>query len=354
MKRLIVNTFRLLVFFIAVPVYSSQLHQLDFEVEATSAISEIFDVSKTIDTEIPREIEKNVNPVIITVAGLNFGELGWGAFELKNLKKLLSIVFHKKSVNIDSLEDEFYKEYAEYFEGEYSLFPPSMYRLPDNYLEQKIKELSFYNSDIIIIPFSWSRDPDDTEKVIPVFENKLKEVYKNYGDKRPIFIIAHSWGSVLMHETLNRLSKDAPEVKIDKMITMASPLVPSNFFVKLFMKLEISTQDLLKYVEHPKNLKYWVNIWAERDISSNSIPVADQNIQIDEDVEKLEPKLLDIILHNKELRPIAKKDLLKLRDIRAWHISYILDYKTYLESLNKTIEVKVFMPVIAPQLIKAK
>lgn len=302
--------------------------------------------------EISSELEKSANPVIITVAGLNFGEMGWGPLEFRNFKKLLSIIFPQKTLDEKAFEDEFYKEYAEYFAGELPPQRQKVFRLPDNYLEQKIKELPSYNTEMVIIPFSWSREPSDTDKTIPVFEQKLKEVYKIYGGKKPIFIVAHSWGSVLMHEALHRLEKSDPSVKIDKLITLGSPLFPSNFVVKLFMKFEISKEDLLKKVSHPKNLKYWKNIWAERDIYSNSIPPADFNIQIDSNVERLEPTLLNIILHNGELRSQAKTDFIKLRDIKAWHSAYMFDYKAYLKSVNKEIALEVFRPIVAPQIIE--
>lgn len=347
MKTLVINIIG--VFALLAPVFASS--QAQFEGELARARASMLDASAMTDIEISSELEKSVNPVIITVAGLNFGEIGWGPFEFKNFKQLLALIFPKKSMDDAALEEEFYREYSEYFAQELPQ-PSRSVRLPDNYLEQKIKELPSYNPEMVIIPFPWSREPADTNKTIPVFEKKLREVYSVYGGKKPIFIIAHSWGSVLMHETLNRLAKDAPEVKIDKLVTMGSPLVPSNFVVKLFMKLEISKEDLLKKVVHPKNLRYWKNIWAERDMYSNSIPAADYNIQVDAKVEKLEPILLDIILHNKELRPDAKLDFLKLRDIKAWHGSYMFDYKAYLKSVNKEIDVEIFRPIVAPQLIE--
>ncbi len=331
------------------PVFASQP---SFESEAAKAGALIYQSNSLSDLEISAELEKSVNPVIITVAGLNFGEIGWGPFEFKNFKKLIALFFPKKSMDEAAFEEEFYKEYADYFAGELPSENGRSIRLPDNYLEQKIKELPAYNPEMVIIPFAWSREPSDTEKTVPEFENKLKQIYAVYGGKKPIFIIAHSWGSVLMHETLHRLEKSAPNVKIDKLVTMGSPLVPSNFVVKLFMKIEVSKEDLLKKVTHPSNLKYWKNIWAERDMYSNAIPAADYNIQVDARVEKLEPTLLDIILHNKELRPVAKTDFLTLRDIKAWHSAYIFDYKAYLKSVNKEIALEVFNPIVVPQLLE--
>ncbi|MEW5950265.1 MAG: hypothetical protein GX447_07325 [Elusimicrobia bacterium] len=348
MRTLIINIIGAFVFLS--PVFASS--QIEFEKELVYAQSSFSSANAMSFSEINSELEKTANPVIITVAGLNFGEIGWGPFEFKNFKKLIALFFPKKSLENPDFEEEFYKEYGEYFAQEVPEPSRLSVRLPDNYLEQKIKELPYYNPEMVIIPFAWSREPADTDKTVAEFERKLKEVYKTYGGKKPIFIIAHSWGSVLMHETLHRLEKSAPDVKIDKLITMGSPLVPSNFVVKLFMKIEISKEDLIKKVTHPQNLRYWKNIWAERDMYSNKIPAADYNIQVDEKVERLEPTLLDIILHNKELRPVAKTDFLTLRDIKAWHGSYMFDYRAYLKSVNKEISLEIFKPVVAPQLLE--
>lgn len=318
-------------------------------------LKDINSIDNKAELEISMDIERSVNPVIITVAGLNFGKIGWGPFEFSNFRKLIDYLFPKNK-SMSQIDDE---QFEKFFLAEYSKYlldqdikKPEERRLPDDYLEAKVRELSNYNSDIVIIPFNWSRDPGDTKQTIPVFIEKLKEVYKTYGGKRPIIIVAHSWGSVLMHESLNRLAEKDNSAYFDKLITLGSPLVPSNFIVNLFLKLEIKKEDLLKKIQKPKNVGIWKNLWAERDLYSNTIDKADVNIQVDKDVEKLEPTLLDLILHNKLLRSIATNDFLKFRDIKAWHWSYMYDYDAYLQSINKEIKVEVFNPLVKPSVIE--
>ncbi len=249
---------------------------------------------------------------------------------------------------------DFNKEY--FFREEGDLKPElksNESRMPDNYLEVKLNEV-IENPDhkITIIPFPWSRDPDDTDKVIPKFETKLLKVYETYKDTgRPIHILAHSWGTVLMHETLYRLSKTNPELKINKFISVGAPLMPSNLIVKLFMAIEIKKEDLEKCVSKPSNVVLWKNFWAKRDLYSNTIKVADKNFQIDSKVKNWASILINLILHNKPLRKEAKNDLWKIRNFGAWHNAYIFDYKTILKSINKKIFVPVFKPLVVPQTI---
>jgi hypothetical protein len=142
-----------------------------------------------------------------------------------------------------------------------------------------------------------------------------------------------------------------PDVRIEKLITAGSPLVPGNFVVKMFMKLEVRKEKLENRISKPAVVKVWRNFWAMRDAYSNAIPAADSNFQADAEVENLEPTLIDIILHKKPLRKEARKDLFKMRDIKAWHSAYFFDYKATLKSISKEIFVPVFQPALAPQVM---
>ena len=296
-------------------------------------------------------------PVVITVAGLSFGELGWGPLELKHFVRLINILFPRKADVEAALSGPFKEFNDKYFlldqsGAEQDLREVSSRdRLPDNYLEQKISGLG---GGITVVPFPWSRDPGDSAKVVPQLERKIIQVYDSYKSTgRPICILAHSWGSVLAHSALHRVDKDRPDVRIDKFITAGSPLVPANFVVALFDKLEIGKEDLEKRVSKPSVVRVWRNFWSSRDPYSNSLDAADSNCQVDAGVEKVEPRLLDLMLHDKPLRGQARKDLFKIRDIKAWHSSYFFDYSAYLASIGKEISVAVFQPDVAPQVESA-
>jgi hypothetical protein len=300
-----------------------------------------------------------LDPVVITIPGLKFGEIGWGPLELKYILKIIKQVFPgNKMVEADianglvSLDNLSFSAEDTEAAGELAQTAPQK-AMPDNYLELKLKELPGYaDHDIKIIPFGWSRDPADTEVTVPALERALAAAYDaNKNSGRPIYILAHSWGSVLTHEAMHNLAVSRPDVRIDKLITAGCPLVPGNFVVSLFMKAEIAKEHLRKTVSKPAGVKVWHNIWSSRDPYSNSVPAADANYQTDTAVENVEPALVDLFLHNKLLRKEARGDLFKIRDIKAWHASYFFDFTAKLTSINKEISVEIFRPVMAPQVM---
>ncbi len=302
------------------------------------------------------ETKEKIEPIIITVAGINLGEVGPGVLELKYLFDIVNFFFPKKNFDTTLLQTEIIKFNKDYFFSEddkplvNNIQPRSM---PDNYIEEKLaQEAEILGHDIIIIPFPWSRDPGDTKETVKQFKEKMIKIHLQYKDTgRPIHILAHSWGTVLMHETLHQLAKSNPDIKINKLITVGSPLMPSNPVIKLFMKLEIRKEDLEKHVSKPLNVRVWKNFWAKRDMFSNFIKSSDENIQIDSKIENVEPLLIDLILHNKSLRKLAKADLWNLRNVITWHNSYIFDYMAKLNSINKEIFLPVFKPLVIPKTI---
>ncbi|PIU20087.1 MAG: hypothetical protein COT18_04100 [Elusimicrobia bacterium CG08_land_8_20_14_0_20_59_10] len=295
------------------------------------------------------------DPIVITVPGLSFAEIGPDPFELKYLIKLIKLFFPKKHVKESDLAADFDAMNRDYFmlEDGDVLPPAPAIRVPDNYLEEKLKELPGYaDHDIVVVPFHWSRDPDDSEAVIPELAAKIAEVYDTYkASGRPVYILAHSWGTVLSHTALHRLGCARPDVKIGRWITMGSPLMPANIVVKLFLKAGIKKEHLEKVVSKPLIAAQWRNIWAMRDMMSNEITAADANTQVDSPVGEVEPQLIDLILHSKPLKKAAKQDLLTIRSIGAWHGSYFYDYKAVLKSLQKEIYIPIFQPILAPQVM---
>jgi hypothetical protein len=292
-------------------------------------------------------------PVVITVAGLRFDEIGPGKLELGFILRIIRRFFPGKSVDEAVLAGELESFNEEHFMLEDGEEPASeKIKLPDDYLEQRIREYpACAAAGVTVIPFHWSRDPDDTDKVVPVFMEKLAEVHAEYAGRRPIYVLAHSWGSMLMHETLHRLSRTRPDIVIDRLITTGSPLVPSNPVIGIFVKIGIKKEDLEKKASHPANVLQWRNIWSGRDPYSNEIKPADLNVRVDGEVENVEPTLIDLILHNKPLRKEAKSDLWRIRDIKKWHFSYLGDFSAVLKSIEKEISVRVFEPHVAVPIV---
>lgn len=302
--------------------------------------------------------QKNgLDPVIITVPGLRFGEIGWGCLEIRNILRFIQIFSRNTEITEADIADGLVAFNPLYF------FPPDeeagdvmasdLDRMPDNYLELKLQEIPGYaDHKVVILPFAWSRDPGATKKTLPELQALITETYDTYKESgRPVYILAHSWGSVLSHTALHRVAKARPDVRIEKFITAGSPLVPANLVARLFVKFQALKGGLRKRVTKPSIVGTWRNYWAARDAYSNAIPAADSNYQADAKVENLEPLLLTLILHNKLLKKQALRDLFKIRDIKAWHGSYFFDYQASLKSISKEIDVTVFRPELAPQVI---
>ncbi len=296
-------------------------------------------------------------PVVITVAGLKFGEVGVGPFNIYTLQKLFNLIFagHTPSDRrtLEKAFNDFPRLYSEVSSREAS---GDIRELPDNYLEARLQELPEYTAaPFTIIPFLWSRDPADSHIMVPAFAAQLATVYDTYKTTgRPIYILTHSWGSVLMHDAMHKLAKTRPDVKIDKFITTGSPLSPGNAFTAQFMAIERRKEGLMTEVSKPAMARSWINIWAVRDAISNAIPAADKNTQVDVSLEKVEPELIKIILAYPLLRDQACKDLIKVRNMNAWHKAYIYDFTAVLDSLKEDINLPVFHKVVAPQVIKTQ
>ncbi|MCX5786199.1 MAG: hypothetical protein NTX59_10980 [Elusimicrobia bacterium] len=173
------------------------------------------------------------------------------------------------------------------------------------------------------------------------------DTYKNTG--RPIYILAHSWGAVIMHDVMHRVAKIRPDVQIDKFITIGTPLM-SRWMISPITNYQVNKFHLLKVVSKPVNLRYWKNIWARRDPFSNIVPAADLNVQIDESLGFPEIYLTSLGAIRMDLRLQIDMDLLHLMNVHAWHKSYYKGFKTILKSINRKIDVEVFDSQIAPEI----
>jgi hypothetical protein len=305
-------------------------------------------------------------PVVITVPGLKFAEVGWGPLEPRSFIKLAQVLLSDSKENrgaktpaasaaLESAFAEYNAQFDDLREAEALLAktPGSTrdaFASDDSYLEDTLSQTPAC-ARLKVVPFLWSRDPGDTEAAVEQFIPKLAQVYDKYKNTgQPIYILAHSWGTVIMHDVLHRLAKDRPDVKIDKFITLGSPLMPGNAIITLFKKVQIYKQDLEKAVRKPANVRYWKNVWSSRDPFSNEISAADENFQDDKDVEpNLEALLRERILDGTGGRMQAKTDLIAIMNVRLWHKSYYSDYSAYLKTLDKHISVTVYDPhVVKP------
>ncbi|MEI7481922.1 MAG: hypothetical protein WCK75_06195 [Elusimicrobiota bacterium] len=320
------------------------------------------DLSRTVNAEafptpVPAKPETALTPVVVTVPGIKFNKIGWGPLNIIGLNNFLASFFksrdplEKQAVEITFGEAEWQDEMHTQAETDAETLEADP--LTANYLELKLMAMPEYAAHKpTIIPFAWSMDPADTASTIPALADSLAKIYDTYKNTgRPIFIFAHSWGTVLSHEALHRLEKTRPDIRIDKFITTGSPLVPGNLFMKMFVNMEKIKEGLLKKISKPANVRYWNNIWSSRDVFANAIPAADNNLQIDAPIGAVEPVLINLILRDKRLAPQARIDLLNVRHVVIWHRSYFSDFKVTLKSINKDIDLRVFRPVVASHVL---
>ncbi|MCX5784183.1 MAG: hypothetical protein NTX59_00685 [Elusimicrobia bacterium] len=322
-------------------------------------------ITKLIEPAVPVSSAGNTGqgPVIVAISGLNFGEIGWGPLEVKHFIKLADVLFPKKQHDPKAFNASFDKYNSQFDnlktvaaspevqqEEAAGLEEPLITKVSvTNYVADKVKRALPAGSNATIVRFNWSRDPEDTETVVAKFIPQLAKVYDD-NPGRPIYILAHSWGTVIMHDVLHKLEAIRPDVKIDKFITIGSPLMPGNAIVNLFNKLEISKEDLTAAVSKPGNVRYWHNVWASRDLFSNIIAAADNNVQVDNGagVEDAAYELKTSLFTANILQ--LKRDFVVLESVRKWHMSYLFGFKADLKSIGTKLKVTVYAPVVAPQI----
>jgi hypothetical protein len=286
-------------------------------------------------------------PVVITVPGLRFREIGWGPLEFRTFMDLSRRIFgDKKTRASDAAVKAALAEYNAQFDplAEAGALLPAeeTTRAADSYLEDRLLQEPAC-AKLTVVPFRWTRDPSDTEATVARFIPQFEKVYDTYkGSGRPIYILSHSWGTVIMHEVLQTLSKKRPDIRVDKFITLGSPLVPGNVIIRLFKKMEVKKEHLQAAVTKPANVRYWKNVWASRDPFSNGINAADVNVQVDEVEGAPESKLTSLIMYGTGIRMQAKSDLVSVLNVRMWHKSYFVDFKAYLKTIDQDINVVVF------------
>jgi hypothetical protein len=155
-----------------------------------------------------------------------------------------------------------------------------------------------------------------------------------------------------MYEALETLAKEGSPVRVDKFVTLGSPLVPSPWWVKLFVKLEADSQGLERKVVKPANVKTWLNFWAKHDKFSNSIPAADGgDFRVDAAADPLTHKISRALFSPVlPVRKLAAKDLAALHSLSLWHWSYLAGYHKFFPSIGQQVDIDVFDPEILPKL----
>ncbi|MCM2267747.1 MAG: hypothetical protein NDI60_08265 [Elusimicrobiales bacterium] len=285
-------------------------------------------------------------PVVISIVGVDFTEVGIGKLELAYFKKIIE---HFKpgsrldeqlfggrmaSVAQDAEQNELYK------------------RMPDDYLDARLAGV-LPEGSYEIVPVRWSRDPEESAAAVPLVQAEIKKIFAAArAEGRPVYLVAHSWGSVLAHTALHRLAVSSPEVRVDKFITLGSPLVPGSWWMEIFLKLEINAGQLQQYVAKPRNVGYWVNLWARSDYFSNEIKAADKNLLEDGLTVELAARVRKAAAQDHSLRDEALRDLFFLKSLKTWHFAYIFDFRVFLKTLKEYHEHRIFERVIPEELAR--
>lgn len=296
----------------------------------------------------PEALPAAFRPVVISIVGIDFTELGLGKLELAYFKKIIEYFKPGHKVDQKLFEAGISRVGEDLAAGEY--YKAGDGRYPDDYLDSRLAEV-LPGEKYEIVPVRWSRDPDESEAAVPLVAAEIKRIFaKARSEGRPVYLVAHSWGTVLAHTALHRLAKSDPEVRIDKFVTLGSPLVPGSWWLDIFMQHQINNGSLQQYVAKPANAARWLNLWAKNDYFSNEISAADVNLLQDSLIEPLERRVKLAAEQDHSLRPEMLRDLFFLKSLKTWHFAYIFDFQVYLKTLRESHEKTIFGPVISAEL----
>lgn len=366
MKRINICLSFLTVFFLLSPIARASDALID-SVCAAGGLNSITaaDIGNfTVDSiPLPKAPPAAQPPLVITVPGLRFETISWGPLTYEIFSEMASYWFPglkkgpqgARSAGSEEIMKAAYARYNEQFEPlkEAAGLMPELgvtRSEPDNYLETSLAQAPSCTG-LTVVPFAWSRNPADTAETIKRFVPMLIRAYDtNRGAARPVYILTHSWGSVLMHDVLNQVAAQRPDIKVDKFFTLGSPLVPGNIFIKIFSEVQHNLAGLNKNVRKPANVRYWRNVWAGHDHFSNAVQAADVNVQVDASVGAPENELANILLHGWH-KLQAKTDLVTLFNLRSWHSCYYRDYDAYLKTLDRRIRLTIFNPEVVSPLV---
>lgn len=230
----------------------------------------------------------------------------------------------------------------------------------DDYLSAPMKGLvASYHKNYLVVPLLWKRDPSLTLQTELTFKKWLPQLYAAAAaNHKPVYVFAHSWGTILTHDVLNDLWNENSPVRIDRFVTMGSPLVPSGVLSDMIDDSELTRNKWGESVQKPKNVGTWMNFWATRDWFSASIKNADYNEQVEDSAAAADEKLFIKGLATGSVpdHPVLSAivslvvpavgivndaadadDLAKLEYPATWHSSYYQGYQvsfTLYPSLN--------------------
>jgi len=134
----------------------------------------------------------------------------------------------------------------------------------DMIIKRYFRDLSLYYSDATIIV------ENEQKSVRHLLREELADVLRKHRDDE-ILLIAHSMGSIIAYDTLIH---DAPDVPIDTLVTIGSPLSLPIIVSKIIKELHESGRKVSK-PPTPENVKKWYNLADLRDKVTLNYNLAD-------------------------------------------------------------------------------
>ncbi|HAH07815.1 MAG TPA: hypothetical protein DCM05_15045 [Elusimicrobia bacterium] len=297
---------------------------LSIPVCAQSPLEETLLDLKAADTAPALGESRAVKPLILAIDGIAAVKIGSG-LDWATIKRLWEKLFP----NIPLDEKAVQKTLLE-LRGE----PPA--RQADGYMERDVRAiLERFGVEAEVEPILWNRDPDDSPAALKRVKARL---LRARGERRPLYIVAHSWGSLLAYNALLELEREGTVVDVVKFVSMGSPIQPKTPWVRVVVHYKMWKEGLAKATVKPKGVSRWLNFYAERDLFSSVIPVASRNLRVDNHADSVQTRLEKLAAAGKEE---AKKDLRSLNRLMDWHEAYHLGYSAVLNSLGKTWELDV-------------
>ncbi len=141
-----------------------------------------------------------------------------------------------------------------------------------SYLEPAIKSAWDFVNDKDVHYAPWSGNYADTPKFIDSVKGITRLVAQMARrDKRPLAIVAHSWGSVLAYRAIDELYREGTlqQGDVDQLITFGSPLNSRNPIALMKARQHIDWRGASAMREP---VREWRNYWIEEDGISNAIP----------------------------------------------------------------------------------
>jgi pimeloyl-ACP methyl ester carboxylesterase len=127
-----------------------------------------------------------------------------------------------------------------------------------------------------IHPFPWNNSANATSWAVENLYNLLKQISDNNKiTYAPLVIVSHSWGTVLTYIVLH----EYPDILVDKLITMGSPLESIQQGVNPITKHWLEYYGIYDVHTLP-NIRIWNNYWSWCDLFSSYISAASTNYVI--------------------------------------------------------------------------